>query len=138
MRNNLPETQNSLDICSECPDNGICRGKTLGHTQLGAPPLLGHRGGQAALRIGWKWSVTWESQPGSEQPAGFPVILSPRDRPERWNSPDCAVFKDSLALLGLVSECSLPHCIPWISWRLEGGMAHLLRLAAGHPFLIQA
>lgn len=39
------------------------------------------------------------------QAAGFPVFLPPRkDRQEGWNSPDGAVFRDSLTLPGLVSE----------------------------------
>lgn len=41
MRDNLPETRNSLDRCSERQDNGICWRETWGRTQLGSPPSLG-------------------------------------------------------------------------------------------------
>lgn len=44
------------------------------------------------------------SQPGSKQRVSLCFCPPRKDRQEGWNSPDGAVFKDSLTLLGLVSE----------------------------------
>lgn len=53
------------------------------------------------------WALAWV------QPESFPVTLYPQ-KGEGYNSIDCAVFNNSLTLPGLVSEYSLPYCIPWI------------------------
>lgn len=98
MHNNLPETWNSLDICSQSQDNGTRGGKPWVTPSKAFVPPLGIREGKQ-LSEGSEYTVTWV------QAAGFPVVLFPRkDGQEGWTSLDCAVFKDNLTPLGFVSE----------------------------------
>lgn len=100
MGNNLPETHQSLDICSESQDNGICGGQTWGHTQRVVPPSPGDSGREAAPGI----DGSDQRAPAGSKLAGFPVTWSPREGWGGCNSQDGAVLKDGLTLPGLVSE----------------------------------